>query len=96
MTNVTWTGRTVNLLSSYRITTTSPLPAGETGIAYSKTLGATGGVEPYTFGIQSGSLPAGLHLVGATITGTPTAAGGPTSITFRVTDATQAVATKPF
>ncbi|MDR1724113.1 MAG: putative Ig domain-containing protein [Tannerella sp.] len=56
------------------ITTTSPLPSGSVGTAYSVTLDATGD-GPITWSIQSGSLPAGLNLTGATISGTPTTAG---------------------
>jgi parallel beta-helix repeat protein len=56
------------------ITTTSPLPTGTVGTAYIKTLAATGGIMPYTWGIAYGSLPAGLGLVAGSgaITGTPT------------------------
>jgi hypothetical protein len=47
---------------------------GGVGVAYSSSLVATGGVEPYTFSIASGSLPSGLVLNPATgaIVGTPT------------------------
>ena len=78
------------------ITTASPLAGGTVGTAYSQTLTASGGTPSYTWSIASGSLPAGLTLEGSTgaITGTPTAAGGPTSITFRVTDSAAAIATK--
>ena len=78
------------------ITTTSPLASGSVGAAYSQTLTATGGSPAYTWSIASGSLPAGLSLNASTgaITGTPTAAGGPTSVTFRVTDSAAATTTK--
>ncbi len=58
------------------ITTTS-LPPGTAGTAYSATLAATGGVYPYTWSVTSGTLPAGLHLNMGTgaITGTPSTAG---------------------
>ena len=57
--------------------TTSSLPNGTAGVAYSATLAATGGVTPYTWSITSGSLPAGLALDAGsgTISGTPTASG---------------------
>jgi hypothetical protein len=78
------------------ISTTSPLTSGTVGVAYSQTLAATGGIPSYTWSIDSGSLPAGLSLNPSTgaITGTPTAAGGPTTITFRVTDSVAVTTTK--
>jgi hypothetical protein len=57
------------------ITSTSPLPAGTVGTAYSQTLAATGDAT-ITWSVTSGSLPAGLSLSsGGAITGTPTTAG---------------------
>jgi uncharacterized repeat protein (TIGR01451 family) len=52
---------------------TSPtLPPGTIGTAYSQTIGATGGVPPYSFAITAGSLPPGLTLSSAgVISGTP-------------------------
>jgi hypothetical protein len=57
------------------ITTTS-LPGGTVGVAYSATLAANGGTLPYTWSI-TGSLPGGLTLNATTggIAGTPTTAG---------------------
>ncbi|MHC4713671.1 MAG: putative Ig domain-containing protein, partial [Planctomycetota bacterium] len=56
------------------VVTTTSLPDGTVGVAYSQTLAATGGVTPYTWSIVSGSLPAGLSLNSSTgvISGTPT------------------------
>lgn len=51
--------------------TTTYLPGGVTGQAYSQTLAATG-TAPLAWTILSGSLPDGLSLIGATIAGTPT------------------------
>ncbi len=67
--------------------TTSTLPGGAVGTAYSQTLAATGGLGGYTWSITSGALQAGLSLNSATgaITGTPTVSG-PANITFRATD----------
>ena len=63
------------------------LPSGRVGTAYSQTLTASGGTGPYTFAVQSGSLPAGLTLTAAgLLAGTPTTAGAPTS-TISATDA---------
>ena len=54
--------------------TTVALPDGKVGDAYSQTLAATG-TNPITWGIEAGSLPDGLTLVGDTIKGTPSKAG---------------------
>jgi hypothetical protein len=74
-------------VASLAITTTS-LPAGVVGTAYSATLAATGGTTPYTWSLTSGTLPAGLSLNTSTgaITGTPTATASATALTFKVTD----------
>jgi len=68
------------------ITTTS-LPDGTVGVAYSQTLAATGGTTPYTWSRVGGSLPGGLSLSeGGVISGTPTAEGD-FNFTVKVTDA---------
>ena len=56
--------------------TTSSLPDGKVGEAYSQTLTATG-TAPITWSISNGTLPDGLKLTGNTgeISGTPTAEG---------------------
>ena len=54
--------------------TTTTLPDGKVGDAYSQTLAATG-TNPITWGIETGTLPDGLTLVGDTIKGTPSKAG---------------------
>jgi len=68
------------------ITTTS-LPDGQQGVSYSRTVSATGGKTPYTWSIDSGSLPAGLSLGSSTgtISGTPTSYGT-SNFTVKVTD----------
>lgn len=68
------------------ITTTS-LPAGTVGTAYSQNIQTSGGTLPISWSVTSGSLPAGLALAGNSIgvgvlSGTPTASG---SSTFTVT-----------
>jgi len=78
------------------ITTSSPLLSGATGLAYSQTLTASGGVPPYAWSISSGTPAAGLSLsADGAITGTPTAAGTST-FTIQVTDASKATATQSF
>ena len=64
---------TVN--AALAVTTTS-LPSGSIGAAYSTTLGASGGVTPYSWSVTTGTLPAGLSLnsTSGVISGTPTAA----------------------
>jgi len=67
--------------------TSSALPSGTSGTAYSQSLQASGGTPAYTWSITSGNLPAGLTLAATTgtISGTPTASGA-TSLTATVTD----------
>ena len=78
--NATATSRTFTLTISaappLAITSTS-LPAGVTGSAYSATLAASGGLQPYAWTIPAGALPPGLTLNSGTgsISGTPTAVG---------------------
>lgn len=60
--------------------TTTTLPGGKVGAAYSQTLAATG-TAPISWTLDSGSLPNGLTLSGNTISGTPTTAG---TFTFKV------------
>jgi Putative Ig domain/Bacterial Ig-like domain (group 3) len=82
-------------IASAPVITTSSLPTGEVGIAYAgATLAATGGQPPYTWSIQSGGLD-GLTLNTGTggISGIPSAAGT-FPVTFLVTDANSATATK--
>ena len=69
--------------------TTSSVPSGQVGTAYTTTLAASGGTTPYSWSISSGTLPAGLTLAAAsgTISGTPTTAGS-FSFTAKVTDST--------
>ena len=59
-----------------QITTYPVLPPGMAGVAYTGSIGATGGTPPYTFAIVSGALPAGLTFSpGGSFGGTPTAFG---------------------
>jgi hypothetical protein len=78
----------ITINSPLTITTTS-LPDGVVGAAYSQTLAASAGTTPYTWSLASGTLPAGLGLDSSTgtISGTPTTAATST-FTVKVTDAT--------
>lgn len=68
-----------------QITTTS-LPDGMVGIAYSATLQAAGGTGTYAWQVSLGTLPAGLTIdASGVISGTPTASGD-TTFTVTVTD----------
>jgi putative Ig domain-containing protein len=75
--------------------TTSSLPSGTQGSAYSTGLAATGGTTPYTWSIASPTgLPTGLTLASSgLISGTPTATGT-SSLTFKVADSSSPVQTK--
>ena len=89
---------TVGAAATLTISTTS-LPSGTQGTAYSQTLAASGGVQPYTWSVSVGTLPAGLSLSASTgaISGTPTGTGT-SAFTVMVTDSgtpTHATATKP-
>jgi hypothetical protein len=88
---------TVNPMIATQLTiaTSTLLLSGFTGGAYSQDLAATGGSGAYTWTITSGTLPAGLTLSGANITGTPTAAGTFT-FTLQVTDSAGNTATQAF
>ncbi len=74
--------------------TTTTLPPGTAGAAYTAILASTGGTSPVTWSISAGSLPAGLSLSAAgAISGAATAAGAP-SFTVKATDAAGASATQ--
>lgn len=65
---------------------TTSLAKAKVGVAYSKTLAATGGTAPYSWSVSAGSLPAGLSLASnGTVSGTATASGTST-FTVEVTD----------
>jgi RHS repeat-associated protein len=67
---------------------TAALNDGTVGQSYSAMLSATGGTQSYTWSVASGTLPAGLSLNASTgtISGTPTTAISPATVTFEVTD----------
>jgi large repetitive protein len=75
--------------------TTTTLPGGTVGLAYSQALQATGGTGTLVWSVSVGSLPANLALSSAgTISGTPTNTGT-SNFTVRVTDALSQSATQP-
>jgi hypothetical protein len=67
--------------------TPEALPLATVKTAYSVTLSASGGTDPYKWKLASGTLPAGLSLSGTkgTISGTPTKAG-PFTFTVQADD----------
>ncbi|MCX6899401.1 MAG: M6 family metalloprotease domain-containing protein, partial [Verrucomicrobia bacterium] len=78
------------------ITTTSPLPDGTVGEAYSQILAAANGTPPYNWSTISGALPDGLTLSSAgVLSGMPTTAN---NFNFRVqvTDSASLSATQDF
>ena len=79
----------INVTQPTMTITTTSLPNGTVGVAYTGALQVNYATQPVTWSISSGTLPAGLALdpnTGA-ITGTPTAAGI-SSFTVLVTDST--------
>ncbi|MFN4257951.1 MAG: beta strand repeat-containing protein [Gemmataceae bacterium] len=84
------------LAPAFAITTTS-LPNGTYGTAYSQTIETVNGSPPLSFSISAGALPNGLTLAAATgqISGTPTAAGSFT-FTVSVTDSASSNTSRQF
>jgi hypothetical protein len=71
--------------------TTSSLPKGKVGTAYSGSLVASGGTTPYKWSLSTGTLPSGLNLTASSglISGTPTAQMSSSPLTFKVTDSSK-------
>lgn len=85
---------TVGIGTSILTVTPVSLPAGTRNVAYSQTVGATGGSGTYTFTISGGALAAGLTMSSAgLISGMPTTAGA-TSFTVRALDSLGNVGTR--
>ncbi|MEN6520374.1 MAG: C25 family cysteine peptidase [Armatimonadota bacterium] len=75
---------------------TASLPSGKAGSGYSMTLSASSGDTPYTWSIESGSLPSGLTLSTAgVISGSP-AAPGLSTFTVKCVDNSGRTARKQF
>lgn len=72
------------------------LPAGTSGIAYSETLVASGGAQPYLYSLIAGALPPGLALSpDGLLSGTPSGTGG-FDFTVRATDSDGCSATQAY
>ena len=70
------TGTASVQVSPALLVTTASLPADQFGLSYDQSLGATGGIGPYTWSVALGTLPSGLKLSSSgLISGTPTAPG---------------------
>jgi beta-glucanase (GH16 family) len=66
--------------------TSASLLTGTASASYSATLATTGGTAPYTWSVQSGTLPLGIVLNSSgSLSGTPTAIGN-TAVTLQVAD----------
>ncbi len=65
------------------------------GVPFSTSLSASGGTGPYTYSLDTGSIPPGLSLSGNTISGTPTQRGA-YAFTIRATDSTSASGVRSF
>ena len=78
---------TVGNAAALTILTPRTLPTAYALLGYSQTIAVSGGVQPYTFSITTGSLPAGLSLNASTgaISGTSTTTGT-SSFTIKVAD----------
>jgi len=69
------------------LTLSTPSGTAIQSAAFSQALSTSGGVAPYTYALETGTLPAGITLSGAgVVSGTTTAAPGNYPVTLRVTD----------
>jgi hypothetical protein len=78
------------------LTVTNPgVTTGTAGTAFSQSFGQTGGQAPFTFSLNTGTLPSGLTLSNAgVLSGTPTTSGS-FPITVKLTDASGCTAIGP-
>src|SRR5262249_5736679 len=78
---------TLRIASAGLSLTTNSLVGASAGLPYSQTIAAIGGTTPYTFAVNTGSLPPGLTISNSgLISGTPTAIGS-YAFTIQTTDA---------
>ena len=87
-------------IATLPVITTTSLPPGLPGVAYSQTITATGGLSPYSFFVlptgTSNPLPPGITLAqSGLLAGTPTTPGA-YSFTVQVVDSSQNSGTKTF
>jgi hypothetical protein len=75
------------IINPLPVITSTTLPNGTIGLAYSAPLTNTGGLAPFTWTVTGGTLPAGLSVKGAAITGTPAGPAGISTFNLQVTDA---------
>jgi hypothetical protein len=96
--NVTVVGtRPITLQNSVFMITTSSLPRGKKGEAYSQQLLTANGRPPFTFTLISGALPAGLSMsASGLISGTPTVFGSGFTFGVRAADANGSTAVASF
>jgi hypothetical protein len=86
---------TVRISDPLQITTTA-LPEGTEGLAYSASIAAAGGFPPYTFSVVQGNLPPGISLsAGGALSGTP-GASGEFAVTVQVRDSEGQTASRAF
>ncbi|GAB3346948.1 putative Ig domain-containing protein [Lysobacter tyrosinilyticus] len=79
---------------AYSLTVTAPtitvapasLPNATTGVAYTQTFTASGGVAPYSFSLVSGSLPVGMSFSSAGVLSGTSVTSGTFNFTVRATD----------
>lgn len=84
------------IYTTLAVWTGDPLPDAVKGALYSFQLTAVGGSAPYSWGVQSGYLPAGLQLDEAgLLTGSPSAAGS-SQFTVTLTDGVAGLVTRTF
>jgi len=70
------------------LVTSTTFPNGTVGLPYSGgALTNSGGLAPFVWSVTAGTLPAGLSLTGASISGTPTGPAMTSNFTIQVTDA---------
>ncbi len=90
--------RNYTLVINCPVVTVNPatLPNGFAGVNYgTQTLSATGGIGSYTFSLSAGSLPNGISLSGANLSGTPTT-GGTFNFTIQAADSNGCVGTRAY
>src|SRR5262245_56977961 len=86
----------ITITPALSIDTSSPLASGAIGIPYSLNLAASGGIPPYTWSLNSGTLPAGLTLSAAGVIGGTTIGAGMSNFVIQVADTVSKPVTKGF